>query len=201
MEELLRNYCIPIICCLVVIILILILIVILYWRWLNEQESEINDLKGRLKSKSQGGQTIHTPAKSTRSTQTIGQQNSGKESKATDDANTIRDNQEDSKNESLLEAPVPTCIYHYLQEASGGKFFKLLPTPDKCFFRTWEENGVRKYEFYGNVPKALANINAIFDDVCVIEGKRSGATIIENVSPGTLDSDLRIIHKAKIRLK
>lgn len=91
--------------------------------------------------------------------------------------------------------------YQYLQEANDGKFMRLLSSPEKCYFRTWEEGGVRKYEFCGNVAKALANINAIFDDVCEIEGKRSGATDIENVTAGTLDSGLRITSKAKIRLK
>lgn len=91
--------------------------------------------------------------------------------------------------------------YQYLQEANDGKFMKLLSTSDKCYFRTWEEDGVRKYEFCGNVVKALANINAIFDDVCEIEGKRGCATGIENVFAGTLDSELRITSKAKIRLK
>lgn len=92
-------------------------------------------------------------------------------------------------------------LYQYLQEANRGKFMKLLLSPEKCYYRTWEEGGVRKYEFSGNVTKALANINAIFDDVCEIEGKRNGATVIENVSAGTLDSELRITSKAKIRLK
>lgn len=91
--------------------------------------------------------------------------------------------------------------YQYLQEANDGKFMRLLSSPEKCYFRTWEEGGVRKYEFCGNVAKALANINAIFDDVCEIEGKRSGATIIENITAGTLDSELRITSKAKIKLK
>lgn len=92
-------------------------------------------------------------------------------------------------------------LYQYLQEAIDGKFIRLLSSSEKCFFRTWEEGGIRKYEFSGNVAKALANINAIFDDVCEIEGKRSGATDIENVCAGTLDSELRITSKAKIRLK
>ena len=92
-------------------------------------------------------------------------------------------------------------LYQYLQEAIDGKFIRLLSSSEKCYFRTWEEEGVRKYEFCGNVAKAIANINAIFDDVCEIEGKRSGATDIENVCAGTLDSELRIISKAKIRLK
>lgn len=91
--------------------------------------------------------------------------------------------------------------YQYLQEANDGKFIRLLSSSEKCYFRTWEEGGVRKYEFCGNVAKAIANINAIFDDVCEIEGKRSGATDIENVCAGTLDSELRITSKAKIRLK
>ena len=94
-----------------------------------------------------------------------------------------------------------THTYHYLQEANRGRFMKLLPSSDKSFFRTWEDDGGRKFEFCGNVEKALANINAIFDDVCDIEGKRSGATVIENISAGTLDPELRIITKAKIRLK
>ncbi|MBQ0046228.1 MAG: hypothetical protein KBT33_01795 [Prevotellaceae bacterium] len=92
-------------------------------------------------------------------------------------------------------------LYQYLQEANDGKFMRILPSPEKCYFRTWEDDGVRKYEFCGNVAKALANINAIFDDVCEIEGKRRGATEIENVAAGTLDSELRITSKAKIRLK
>lgn len=91
--------------------------------------------------------------------------------------------------------------YQYLQEANDGKFMRLLSSPEKCYFRTWEEGGMRRYEFCGNVAKALANINAIFDDVCEIEGKRSGATDIQNVSAGTLDSELRITSKSKIRLK
>lgn len=91
--------------------------------------------------------------------------------------------------------------YQYLQEANTGKFMRLFTSPDKCYFRTWDDGGVRRFEFCGNVAKALANINAIFDDVCDIEGKRSGASDIENVAPGTLDSELRITNKAKIRLK
>lgn len=91
--------------------------------------------------------------------------------------------------------------YQYLQEAYDGKFLKPFPSLEKCFFRTWAEGGTRYFEFCGNIAKALANINAIFDDVCEIEGKRSGATDIENVSAGTLDSELRITSKAKIRLK
>lgn len=107
----------------------------------------------------------------------------------------------DFSQEKKPQEGMSQVLYQYLQEANDGKFMRLLSSPEKCYFRTWEEGGMRKYEFCGNVAKALANINAIFDDVCEIEGKRSGATDIENVSAGTLDSELRITIKAKIRLK
>lgn len=107
----------------------------------------------------------------------------------------------DLSQENKQQVSTSQIMYQYLQEANNRKFMRLLSSPEKCYFRTWEEGGVRKYEFCGNVAKAIANINAIFDDVCEIEGKRSGATDIENVSAGTLDSELRITSKAKIRLK
>ena len=113
-------------------------------------------------------------------------------------SNVIKLNRSQEHKQQTNTSHVP---YQYLQEANDGKFMRLLSSPEKCYFRTWEEGGVRKYEFSGNVAKALANINAIFDDVCEIEGKRSGATDIDNVSAGTLDSELRITSKAKIRLK
>ena len=90
--------------------------------------------------------------------------------------------------------------FEYLETANNGRFRKLLPTNEKSFFRTWVENGTRFFEFYGNVEKALANINAIFDDVCEIEGKQNGATQIINEKPGVLDSHLSIEKKAIIKL-
>lgn len=107
----------------------------------------------------------------------------------------------DLPHENKQQGSTKQIQYQYLQDANDGRFLRLLSSQEKCFFRTWEEGGVRKYEFCGNVPKALANINAIFDDVCEIEGKRNGATDIENISAGTLDDELRITSRAKIKLK
>ncbi len=101
---------------------------------------------------------------------------------------------DDTKSESI------SSKIEYLDAANGGQFRKLLPSDEKSFFRTWEENGIRKFEFHGNVDKALANINAIFDDVCEIEGKQNGATHISNIEPGILDSQLKVEKKAKIKL-
>lgn len=33
--------------------------------------------------------------------------------------------------------------YDYLEAANAGQFRKLLSSDEKCFFRTWEENGIR----------------------------------------------------------
>ena len=107
----------------------------------------------------------------------------------------------DRSQENMRQGNADQVQYQYLQEAYDGKFLKLFPSLEKCFFRTWAEGGTRYFEFCGKIAKALANINAIFDDVCEIEGKRNGATNIENVSAGILDSELRIISKAKIKLK
>ena len=85
--------------------------------------------------------------------------------------------------------------YKFMQAAVNGKFLKLLTSDEKCYFRTWG-----KYEFYGNIKKALANINAIFDEACEIEGKQNGATKITNVKPGIIDTNLKITKKAIIRL-
>ena len=105
--------------------------------------------------------------------------------------------------DSTYEVPTPASVlpeYNYLETANNCQFRKLFSSDEKCFFRTWEENGIRKFEFHGNVEKALANLNAIFDDVCEIEGKQNGATNISNIEPGILDSQLKIEKKAKIRL-
>lgn len=116
---------------------------------------------------------------------------------------------ETSKNEIHFDlstdsqTPVSTPIprkFEYLESASNGQFRKLLSSDEKSFFRTWEENGVRKFEFHKNVDRALANINAIFDDVCEIEGKQNGATQIINVEPGILSSQLKVEKMAKIKL-
>ena len=115
------------------------------------------------------------------------------ESSPTDSNSTNKS--ESDKDDDFIESK-----YKYMQAAVEGRFLKLLPSEEKCFFRTWEEHGERKYEFYGNVNKALANINAIFDDVCEIEGKQNGATNIENLAPGILDENFKIIKKAIIKL-
>ncbi len=99
-------------------------------------------------------------------------------------------------------SPIPfKPKYEYLTTANDGKFLKLLPTDEKSFFRTWLANGIRMFEFHGNIDKALANFNAVFDDVCeIIEGKQNGATQIINDEPGTLDNNLKVEKPAKIKL-
>lgn len=218
MEEVLKEYYLIIIICLSVISLLLFAIVCIdqfdikkrMAKEIKELRSQLNDLnscKGYANQKTLSG----TPRQVTPQ-QNISQLRDSQVPNADSSINVNRerivfstfqrgDAAEASNFAVSQEHKQKAKNYHYLQDANGGKFIKLMQMPDKCFFRTWEEDGIRKYEFHGNVAKALANINAIFDDVCEIEGKRSGATEIENIKEGILDSDLRITRKAKIRLK
>lgn len=217
MQELLKDYYLIIIVCLSVLTLILLIIVLvdqfyikkqlrekikeqedalIKWRaWYNQNPKPKSSATGITIQQQKGFQhpNNHT------STQNV--LTNGNKTKEASNL-LIGGNCIGSSNSTVAtEKQQRVHTSHYLQEANSGKFMRLLQSSEKCFFRTWEEDGVRRFEFCGNVDKALANINAIFDDVCEIEGKRSGATYIENVSAGTLDSELRIITKAKIRLK
>lgn len=222
MEELLKdNYLLIIICLSVISVLLFVVVLVDQLYIKKEMAEEIKQLKGKIQEwnnwyklyvlphQKQGGVQSQVVQQHSgyqqhgNQTMCKNQQQSASENTTTNNSNVSHAN----KDESSFSMPVETTqtsnihSYNYLQEANAGRFLKLMSSPDKCYFRTWDEGGVRKYEFCGNVPKALANINAIFDDVCEIEGKRSGATGIENVSAGTLDSELRITSKAKIRLK
>lgn len=223
MEELLKeNYLLIIICLSVISVLMFAVVLVDQLYIKKEMSNEIKKLKGKIQEwnnwyninvrpyqKQQGGvqrqvvqqhNSYQQPANHTTHASTQSANNGGI---ATHSTNASQNNKEDVSSGTRVATSRPTnsLTYNYLQEANGGKFLRLMPSPEKCFFRTWEEGGVRKYEFCGNVAKALANINAIFDDVCEIEGKRNGATDINNVSAGIMDSELRITRKAKIRLK
>lgn len=213
MQEFLKNYSLIIIICLSVLSLIQLVIILVDQLYIKKQLHEkIKNLEEKLhdwnvwfnqnSKQKKGNQNVTMQQeKSSRSFDNqICPQMSTMTTENSD--NSLSDCRTTQLQSTVITEPqIPTRIYNYLQEANKGKFIKLLQTPEKCFFRTWEDGGIRRYEFYGNVDKALANINAIFDDVCDIEGKRSGASDIENISAGTLDSELNIISKAKIRLK
>lgn len=218
MEELLKDNYLIIILLLSVISVLLFVVVLVDQLYIKKNmkklKGEIQELYNwynknvRPYQKQQGGvqQTVRQPnsyQQMASHTTHGGLQPASNGGTTTNSANTSHNNKEEESSYVPVATSQTTnsCTYNYLQEANGGKFLRLMSSPEKCFFRTWEESGVRKYEFCGNVAKALANINAIFDDVCEIEGKRSGATDIENVAAGILDSELRITCKAKIRLK
>ena len=64
----------------------------------------------------------------------------------------------------------------------------------------WEEQGTIYYEFCGNEERALANMDALFDDVCDVQGNRRAAHGIKNEAPGVLDKQLTVTKKAIILL-
>jgi hypothetical protein len=207
MDQILKdNYLVIIIVLSIVIVILLVLFLfdIYFIRRLSKDNKqlirEIDELKNKLQvlSKKQNKNTANREP----STNILQQNISGQQGKQILENNHCISSDDKPITEIKFKENIEqTPIYNYLQEAHSGKFIKMLQSPDRCFFRTWTEGNTRKFEFYGNVSKALANINAIFDDVCDIEGKRSGATVIENVKAGTLDLELRITNKALIRLK
>lgn len=212
-KEIITEYCL-----IIIIVELVIILLLLFWRFLfsEDKSEEIESLKETKKKLEKDKEKLKIQvAEQKMKMNALKTLIEKYESESRQGSNSNEKNKqphimEDSK-ATVIEfdlsqaynTPIssPQIHYQYLQEANAGKFMKMLPSPEKCYFRTWVNEGVRKYEFNGNVAKALANINAIFDDVCDIEGKRAGATDIENVSPGVLDADLKIVNKAKIRLR
>jgi hypothetical protein len=90
--------------------------------------------------------------------------------------------------------------YTYLISSGKGRFTQSFRGPDKCFFRMWKDDSVIKFEFSGNIDKALANLNAVFDDTCYLQGSQMNARDIVNITPGELDEKLNIKKKAVIKL-
>lgn len=91
--------------------------------------------------------------------------------------------------------------YYYLKDAYKGKFPKKFTEPTGCYFRCWEKDGKLLYEFCGDQEKAIKNVNAYFDDVCILKGVNPyQANAIVNVEPGILDENLNVIERAVINL-
>lgn len=103
---------------------------------------------------------------------------------------------------SAVPTVQPPCkTYRYLSDATDGRFSKAFETANnKCYFRMWEEQGTIYYEFCGNEERALANMDALFDDVCEVLGNRRTAHGIKNEAPGILDKQFKVIRKAIIQL-
>lgn len=101
----------------------------------------------------------------------------------------------DIKNES------ERVTYIYLKDAYKGKFSKKFAEPTGCYFRCWKKDGKLLYEFCGDQEKAIKNVNAYFDDVCILKGVNPyQANAIVNVEPGILDENLNVIEKAVVNL-
>jgi hypothetical protein len=95
----------------------------------------------------------------------------------------------------------PHKEYKYLKYAMKGRFDRPYSSPEGCIFRYTESKGNREFEFIdndANARKALANLNATFDDVCEFENDYEGARRITTKTRGILDRDLTVIKKAII---
>lgn len=94
-----------------------------------------------------------------------------------------------------------SVTYYYLKDAFKGKFSKKFTEPYGCYFRCWEKDGKLLFEFCGDQEKAIKNVNAYFDDVCLLKGVNPyQANAIVNLEPGILDENLSVIEKAVVNL-
>lgn len=100
--------------------------------------------------------------------------------------------------ESAIEK-IEQKSYQYLRTAINGTFQMLYNTEDKCYFRTWKEKECLFYEFYGIEEKAINNFDGVLANTCEYSGDVNKAKRIENIEPGILSSDLRILKQAKIK--
>lgn len=89
----------------------------------------------------------------------------------------------------------------YLKMAKNGQFKRSFNEADsECFYKCWGKSGEIRFEFCGEAGYAIANEPAIFTDVCTIhKGGTLSPTNIENIVPGILDSNLKVIQKAIIK--
>jgi hypothetical protein len=185
-----------------VALIVILLIVIVYLCWYynieinsinNYYESQIKELREKLRNMAKRStvssssekmivETIHNP-----------QEKSKEKPKET-----ALDSE--SESEAREEKKEQKVAYTYLVSSGKERFSQSFRGPERCFFRMWEEGNVLKYEFSGNVDKALANLNAVFDDTCHLQGSQMNARNIVNVTPGELDNQLNIIKKAVIKL-
>lgn len=93
----------------------------------------------------------------------------------------------------------------YLKTAKQGVFSTSFDEPSGCFFKVFEIRATEaKFEFCGNEAEAIANRDAIFDNVCETYGIANSAKKIRNEEFGIVefqDGKWKVIKKAKIKFE
>jgi hypothetical protein len=94
--------------------------------------------------------------------------------------------------------------YLYLRTPDDeGCFAKVFNDNENAYYRLFDINGDNaKFEFCGNIARAIANKNAIFDIITQQEGDSTRARNIESISPGEvtrINGKWKVTRKAKVR--
>jgi vacuolar-type H+-ATPase subunit I/STV1 len=96
-----------------------------------------------------------------------------------------------------------TTQVKYLKRRSGHFFNMVSEDPEGCYFKLFDISGTSaQFEFCGNEAEAIANRDAIFDDVCEISGASHNSQNIRNDRPGNVslqDGKWVVTTKAKIK--
>ncbi|MDR1897725.1 MAG: hypothetical protein LBR10_13135 [Prevotellaceae bacterium] len=94
---------------------------------------------------------------------------------------------------------------YFLTKKIGNSFHRISANPEDCFFRMLNNNGgCADFEFCGNVEYAIANKNAVFDEVCETSGYNRNVRHIKTEERGKVtlrDGKWVVTTKAKIKFE
>lgn len=191
----------------VLIIVLIIAVIYLIWHHnrevkgiIDDYESEIRKLQARMRKLQEGSKiTVRNQLANQHRSDVKTTEEKANLSVQQDIEDDIALQKQSAEIEDVKEE-ASQIHYTYITPSSKERFVESSRGPEKSFFRMWKDGNIFKYEFSGNVDKALANLNAVFDDTCYLQGSQMNAKSIENVSSGELDKQLNIIKKAVIKL-
>lgn len=192
------------------VLIIVLIIAVIYLIWyhnrevkgiMDDYESEIRKLQARMRKLQEGSKvTVRNQLANQHQSDVKITEGKANLSAQQDKEEEIALQKQSAEIEDVKEEEASQIHYTYITPSSKERFVESSRGPEKSFFRMWKDGNIFKYEFSGNVDKALANLNAVFDDTCYLQGSQMNAKGIENVSSGELDKQLNIIKKAVIKL-
>lgn len=121
----------------------------------------------------------------------------------------MKDDLNSQKNSTQEKNQLPQTvskIVKYLKTAKDGVFNNTYDTPAGCYYELFNINGNQAdFKFYGDSTEAIANKNAVFDNVCESSGISTTAKKVISDEPGILtslsDGKWKVTQKAKIRFE
>ena len=97
-------------------------------------------------------------------------------------------------------------VVKYLKDVGpNGIFNQIFDAPQNCYFKMFDiKDDSAKFEFVGDVKKAIANKDAVFDNTCETSGTSRNAKNIKTEEAGELklqNGKWQVTKKAKIKFE